>query len=735
MRIKGIRQHDIKDCGAACLATVCQYHGLKIPLVRVRELAKIDKNGVNLNGIVEAAKSLNFNAEALHGSFDDLVPEIKEKEIVLPIIAHVIMDGTLEHYVVISEVSERKVKIFDPARGKISYTFEQFQAIWTGYVVTLNKTEHFKVGNLGKGFLRKYILILKQQKKYMFVILVVSLLIASISILGSLAYQKVVDQFILGNNQVKPSPNPSNIFHQIEQVISNMKYLFIALIGLYIFQTLIYMIRGIAIAVVTKKIDEKLTATYFSKMLRLPVSFFQNRETGEVLSRFNDISKIRELISGTMLTMILDFVMGIAGAVVLISINLKLFVLVLLIVIAYAIVILFYRKPLAKVNRNIMESNAQMASLLKESIDGVETTKSFHGEEKNVQKLKARTQTFLKFNFRGNIVGTSLSAITIGVESIGIISVLWLGSLLVQGGHLSLGLLIAFQSLMYFFIAPIKSLIETQPVIQTALIAADRLNDVLEVTGEDELLTRNTIVDSLNKSIRFEQVSYSYGFREQVLNDLSITIPAGEKVAIVGKSGCGKTTLARLLSAFYIADKGKIMIGDIDINQIPLEVLRKKVIYVPQETFLFSGSLKDNLTLGMDDINEEELEKVIEGCMLKELMENNPFGIEMIISENGRSLSGGQRQRIAIARALLVNPEILILDEGTSHLDTSTEADVMDFIARKCKMNTCLFVTHNLDLARKCDHIIVMDDGRVVESGTHDELINQNGYYSKMNCN
>ena len=592
--------------------------------------------------------------------------------------------------------------------------------------------DSFAPVNLRKGTFRKFYRIILEQKSLFALVLGFSLLLAGISIISSLVYQQVIDNFVLGQSS-KTSSNIiffSEVMRQLNQLTANMDRLFMVLIAIYLLQFTIYLIRGFFIAKISKRSSEILMYNYFSHMLRLPVCFFHDRETGEVLSRFQDIGEIQEIISSISISLILDSVMVITGAFVLSSLNLQLFLLVVLLASIYAIVVFVYRKPIESVSRDVMENDAQVTSILKESIDGIETIKSFNGKEKYYVKLRKKTSALINNLFKGSLIDVSQSALLTIVEGLGMVFIFWIGSLFVIHGVLTLGALIAFQSLVYFFLSPVQGLIGLQPEMQRAIIAAERLNDVLEIQSETVLHRGQRNFDSFkSKELILDDIGFSYGYRPLVLKNISIYIDAGQTIGITGKSGCGKTTLLHLLASFYPASCGHIILGGVDFQNIPLKLLRENIIYVSQNSTLFSGSLRENLLFGSKKADEAKLQEVIEGCQIKDIIDKLPFGLDTVISENGKSLSGGEKQRIALGRALLSEPEILLLDESTSHLDIHTEKRVIDFIEHWCKDITCIMVTHKLSVIKRCEKVIFMKEGNVIGMGTHEELLQKNKAY------
>jgi ATP-binding cassette subfamily B protein len=741
MRFKGIKQHDIRDCGAACLVTVFRYYGLKIPLVTVREFMRVDRNGASILAITETAKYYNMFADALQGTWEELTGSIDAGEFDLPVIAHTVREDSLSHFVVIHKIRKGKVYVFDPGKGRVIYPVNNFCELWTGYIVTFRKESGFEKANLQKRFFHKFFTIVTEQKKFFASVIALSLFLSGISVVSALVYQRIVDQFIMQGTSVVSQQTTFSVFdvysgiqQQIDQLSSNINGIFAALMVLCFAQMAIYFLRGILLAKITKGSAEMLMFQYFSHMLLLPMRFFLDRETGEIMSRFQDIGEIQGIISNSILTLILDSFMLVAGSVVLISIEPMLFLLVLIIVGLYAIVVTAYRKALAKISREVMENDAVVTSKLKETIDGIETIKTMNRELPAFERLKEKTATLISKIYKGSIIGMSQSAILLVINGIGVTCVLWLGSWFVLEGNITLGSLFAFVTLIQVFITPAQRLIGLQPEIQQAVIAAERLNDILEVSKEKadfDLKTDKQChpMPLKNCSIIFDNVSFAYGYREKVLKILSFEIKPKEKIAIVGHSGCGKTTVLHLIDAFYKATEGEILLGGMKISGLPVENIRDRIAYVSQNAILFTGSIKDNLLFGIQDIAEDALEEIIHCCCIDDILNDAPFGLDTPVHESGKNLSGGQQQRIAIARALLSNPDILLFDECTGQIDAPTENKIVDNIIKRYSDCTCIFVTHRKEIAERCDKSLFLKSGRVIGFDTHKSLMKENIEY------
>lgn len=710
MNFSCIKQHDITDCGAACLATVSKQYGLKLPISKIRDIAGTDKQGTNAYGMVKAAEQLGFTAKGVKGNQDAIFSEFP-----LPAIAHVVIDGKLLHYVVIHKITKKEIIIADPGKGIVKYAPEDFFKIWTGVLILLVPNNDFQKGNQTKGSLSRFFGLLAPQKSLLFSIFLASLLITAFGIVASFYFRFIMDDVV------------TNSLETTLTVVS------IGVIALYLFKSLLEFFRNHLMLYLSQKLDIPLILGYYQHVLSLPMNFFGTRRVGEIVSRFMDASKIREAISGATLTIMIDTVMAVVGGVVLYIQNTVLFAISVVLLILYGIVVFSYNKPIRKANEKIMEENSQVTSYLVESLNGIETVKSFNSERKTQYETEKLFIRFLKSVFKNGFLANSQQTITGAIATIGEVIILWVGTVAVLGGDMSIGQLITFNALLAYFLTPIKNLINLQPTMQTAIVAADRLSEILELSSEkDENEDKRLKTISLKQSISISNLDFRYGTRQLVLQDINMNIKPGEKIALVGESGSGKTTLVKLLMHFYDWERGNICFGDYNIKDINIEALRDKIAYISQDIFMFSGTIRENLALGNEDAT---LEEIIEACKLSkanEFIENLPMRYETMLEENGANLSGGQKQRLAIARALLKKPDILIMDEATSNLDSITEKAIENTINDLPASITTIIIAHRLSTIMRCDRIYVMENGRIIEQGSHKQLMSLGTVYSNL---
>ena len=709
-RYASILQHDRTDCGAACLAIVSKQYGLRIPITRVREVAGTDTKGTNVYGLVKAAEQLGFTAKGVKGDAEAFFSPFP-----LPCIAHVVVDGSIPHYVVIHKITKKEVIIADPSKGLHKTTPEMFFKEWTGVLIILTPSHDFKKGDYSKSIWSRFFRLLIPQKSLLINIFFASLIFTVLGIGAAFYFQVMMDEIL---------PN------RLERTLHIVS---IGVIILYVFQHLLSAFRSHMLLYLSQKLDINLILGYYSHVLGLPMKFFGTRRVGEIISRFFDASKVREAISGATLTIMIDVLMVAIGGVILFIQNSRMFAVSAIIVILYGVIVFSFNKPLRAVNQRSMEANAMLTSYLVESLNGIETVKAFNSErttnieteKKFVKLLREVFHTGVLYNISGSLSGL--------VSAVGGVVILWIGAMSVIRGDMTIGQVLTFNALLVYFLEPVKNLINLQPMMQTAIVASDRLGEILDLDLEKSDREENKIMpESLRVPIKIENLDFRYGTRELVLKDVSLSINSGEKIAFVGESGSGKTTLVKLLLNFYSWEKGEIILGPYNIKDIHLESLREKIAYISQDIFLFSGTIYENLIIGLPDPTMEEVIRVASMTKAHDFINSFPLRYETMLEENGANLSGGQKQRLAITRALLRKPDILIMDEATSNLDSVTEKAIASMIDEQTSGITTLIIAHRLSTIMRCDKIFIMDQGHFIESGTHAELIEKQGHYYRL---
>lgn len=702
-----VKQHDMTDCGAACLATISKQYGYSTSITKIRETAGTDKRGTNILGLIKAAQQLGFTAKGVKGDHNAFFSRFP-----LPAIAHVIVDGRLLHYVVIHKITEKEIIIADPAKGLVKKAPEEFFKEWTGVLVLIVPTAQFQKGNDTKGLFSRFWYLIKPQKKLLVNIFFASLIYTIFGIIGSFYFKFLLDDIL---------PN------SLEKTLNIIS---VGVILLYVFKMLLSAFRTQLLLYLSQRIDIPLILGYYQHVLNLPMNFFGTRKIGEIISRFMDASKIRDAISGATLTIMIDTLMAIAGGIILFMQNKLLFVIALVIAILYAVIVFSFNKSLRNMNQKQMEENSQLTSYLVESLNGIEMVKAFHAERVTSEKTETKFVKLLKSIFKGGTLNNWEKSLTDGLALIGGVVILWVGAVNVLHGSMTIGQLLTFNALLAYFLQPIQNLVNLQPMMQTAIVASNRLGEIMDIELEkSENEDQKIMPKSLSVKIQFKHVDFRYGTRQLVLKDIDFSINAGEKIALVGESGSGKTTLVKLLMNFYQCEKGEIILGDYNIKDISIDALREKIAYISQDVFLFSGTIKENMLLGNPDATFDEIVSVCTMSKAHDFINSMPLRYDTMLEENGNNLSGGQKQRLAIARALLRKPDILIMDEATSNLDSITEKAIERTIDELTDGITTIIIAHRLSTIMRCNKIFVMNKGEFAESGTHQELMKKRGFY------
>ncbi|WP_261813752.1 peptide cleavage/export ABC transporter [Streptococcus bouchesdurhonensis] len=703
-----VPQIDARDCGVAALASISKFYGSDYSLAHLRELAKTNKEGTTALGIVKAAKEMSFETRAIQADMSLFEME----DIPYPFIVHVNKEGKLQHYYVVYKNIKDHLIIgdSDPTVKVTKMTKERFASEWTGVAIFLAPAPSYKPHKDKKNGLMSFLPLIFRQRSLIFYIVLASLLVTLINIGGSYYLQGILDEYI---------PN---------QMKSTLGIISIGLIITYILQQMMSFSRDYLLTVLSQRLSIDVILSYIRHIFELPMSFFATRRTGEVISRFTDANSIIDALASTILSLFLDVsILIIIGSVLLVQ-NTNLFLLSLISVPIYIIIIFAFMKPFEKMNNDVMQSNSMVSSAIIEDINGIETIKSLTSEETRYQKIDSEFVDYLDKSFKLSKYSILQSSLKQGAQLILNIVILWFGAQIVMTGKISIGQLITFNTLLSYFTNPLENIINLQTKLQSAKVANNRLNEVYLV--ESEFKNTQTLTDTqfLAGDICFEDISYKYGFGRDTLNNINLTIKQGDKVSIVGISGSGKTTLAKMIVNFFEPYKGRITMNNNDLKMIDKKVLRQHINYLPQQAYIFSGSILENLTLGANQmISQEDIIKACEIAEIRQDIEQMPMGYQTELSD-GAGLSGGQKQRIALARALLTKAHVLILDEATSGLDVLTEKKVIENLMAMTD-KTIIFVAHRLSISERTNQVIVLNQGKVIETGSHQELMTKQGFY------
>ena len=707
-------QMDQKDCGVASLAMVFGYFGSYYSLARLRELAKTTINGTTALGLVKAAETLGFEPQAIQAD----MTLFDSPNLIFPFVVHVLKDKELFHYYVVTGKDKQNIHIADPdpevRLTKLSR--ERFEEEWTGTTIFVAPSPNYQPHKDKNQGLTSFLPILINQKGLIINIILATVLVTLINIVGSYYLQSIIDTYV---------PN---------QTSSTLSVISICLVIVYALQQILSFAQDYLLIVLGQRLSIDVILSYIKHVFHLPVSFFATRRTGEIVSRFTDANSIIDALASTTISIFLDISMMLMISIILFLQNSNLFFISLLGLPIYALIIIAFMKPFEKMNRDTMEANATLSSSVIEDINGIETIKSLVSEKTCYQKLDREFVDYLKRSFTYSRAESQQKALKKFAQLLLNVCVLWMGANFVMDGKMSLGQLITYNTLLYYFTNPLENIINLQSKLQTAQVANSRLNEVYRVKSEFEEQKMVEDLSMVQGDMTFKGIHYKYDYGQDILSDINFTIKQGSKIALVGISGSGKSTLAKMMVNLYNPNQGEIRLGDMNLNQIDKKSLRQHINYLPQQPYVFNGTILENLLLGAKEgTTREDILRAVELAEIREDIERMPLNYQTELTSDGTGISGGQRQRIALARALLTDASILILDEATSSLDILTEKRIVDNLMNLDK--TLIFIAHRLTIAERVEKVIVLDRGKIVEEGNHADLLARNSFYTHLvNC-
>ncbi|MEY8736512.1 peptide cleavage/export ABC transporter [Lactobacillus sp. AN1001] len=706
-------QIDESDCGIAVLSMILKKYGSNISISRLRSMAKTNREGTTALGIIKTAQKLKFETKAIQAD----ISLIDINDLPCPFIVHVIKDSKLLHYYVILDINKNSILIADPDPSvritRISR--KQFSSEWTGVAIFIVPTNKYRPIKENKSYFSFLFHNLIKYKKLLISIIIAATLMTGISIIGSYYLQIIIDILI-----------PNSMKNALSIISMGL------LIG-YLFNSIFLYFKEFMLTILGQRLSVKIVLGYIKHVFNLPMEFFVTRKTGEILSRFNDADKIIDALASIVTSVFLDTGIILVTGIILFIQNSLLFSIILLALPIYIIIILSFSKSFEKLNIESMEKNSTVSSSIIEDIKGIETIKALNSENQRFNRITNQFIDLLKKNLEYSKKELLQRSLKNGLQSLLNLIILWFGAELVISYKISLGQLITYDSLLFYFTSSLQNIINLQPKLKSAKVANNRLNDILLIKNENRQQSKDILQKPhLNRELKFNNVSYKYGYEDFILNDITFSILPNEKITLIGLSGSGKSTLAKLLVNFFKPTSGEITLDGQDIQNFKKSTIRNFINYIPQTPYIFSGTILDNLKLGnSSNITLENIYKACEITMIKNDIEKMPLQYQTFIDEEGSTLSGGQKQRIIIARAILSPAKILIFDESTSGLDTITETKLINNLL-KFTDKTIIFITHRLSIAKNTDKIFVLNNGFIVEQGSHDELLSKKGIYYKL---
>lgn len=701
-----VRQHDISDCAAACIASISGFYSFITSVSKIRQIATTDKEGTNIVGVLKALEAIGFEAKAAKGDIQSLY------KIPLPCIIHIYVKDVLLHYVVLYKISKRKVTVMDPSDGDLHIIpISKFQKIWTGKMVICLPGVSFEKGNEKVSILSRFGKLIRTYKKLVSQALFGGAVYTIIGLSTAIYVQKITDHVLVSEN--------TNLLNLMG----------VAMLILLFVQTVVNALKSIYTLKLGQSIDVNLISAYYQHLLRLPQRFFDSMRTGDLVSRINDAMSIRQFLSQVFLNIIINLMILFAAFCLMFTYYWKLALMITIVVPVYSIVYSLFNKWNKKVERDVMEDAAELESQLVESIGGMRTIKQLNASVAFQVKSEFFLVKLLKSFYKSgkNLVFASVS--TDSVNRALVIVLLWVGAVMVINKEMTPGELLSFYALVGYFTTPVSEIINSNKSLQEASIAADRLFEVIDLPED---INEGKVKLSEGYDIKLVDVSFQYGTRRNVFENLNVEFKKGCVTGIVGGNGTGKSTLVSLISGLYKPDSGKIYFGK--YASASIESLPKQFGIVSQKIDLFSGTLAENVALGEFHPDMNKMIELCEEIGILEFIYSLPHGFETQLGENGLNLSGGQRQKIAIVRALYSNPKYFVFDEATASLDYNSSKFITNFIYGKLKKSgkTIVLVSHKLSDVRRADNIVVLGNNNILEIGDHETLMNNQGEYYNM---
>ena len=710
MKYTFVKQYDTSDCAAACLAMVCLHYKKETTITKLRDLMGTDIKGTNLLGLSKCADILGFNSQAVRVDKEGFTSDYT-----LPAIANVITKEGLSHFVVIFKITPKYVVIGDPAKDLIRVEIDEFYKTFTGAMLILKPSAEFTTDQLkGKRIFDRYINLLLPQKKLFIYGIIASLLMTILGIVSSVFNSMIYDEILPYSQE------------------NLLKTVLLVFLGVTIVQITIGFVRQWMMMFLSIRIDIPLMLGYFEHIYKLPMKFFASRKTGDITTRFSDAFTIKDIFTNIALTLVMDIGMALVTGVILYQMNPVLFAIIIFMTLISILLVFIFKQPYKRINEEQMQQASVLNSQIIEGLHAVETIKGNANEDMELENIEKEYIKSLRIGYKEGMLSNIQGTISSLISGVGNLILTYAGIMQVLDGNITLGTMMAFMTLAGYFMDPVGRLVSLQLSIQEANISMKRISEIMDYEREQEDNDSYQNIDKVEGDIEIKNVTFRYGNRKPVLKNISFTIPKGKKIALVGSSGCGKSTIAKLLLKYYEPESGEILINDIDINEYSNSSLRQAISYVPQNIELFSKSIYENIIVTKISASLDDVKEAAKLAGAHDFIKKLPLQYNTCLEEAGNGLSGGEKQRIVLSRAFLKNSNLYILDESTSNLDFATENIIFDMIYNKLRDKSMLIIAHRLATIKNCDEIIVMNDGEIVERGTHEKLLESKVEYYKL---